>query len=76
MEGLAELESLTVYSLVGNETDGLSSACGCCATAGTGVSYVGEFARMGPSRGTMDFDLAADAALQERLMGLSMEVEA
>ena len=43
MNGLWELDKLTVLNLVDNETDGLSAACACCASgADSGVTYIQE----------------------------------
>ena len=61
MEQLVELDSLTVYNIVDNETDGLSSACGCCANPFSGVKYTSEFARISQRRHGLDFDNVCSA---------------
>ncbi|KAJ8605459.1 hypothetical protein CTAYLR_003315 [Chrysophaeum taylorii] len=58
MEGLVELDSLTVYSIVDNETDSLSSQCACCR----GFSFVPEMAHLARRKKAIDFDLVCDAA--------------
>ena len=62
MEALLELDSLTVYDLVDNETDGLSTACGCCASPHSGIKYTPEFARVVKRRQGLDFDNVSSAA--------------
>lgn len=47
---VVEVDSLRVQLLVDNETDGLSTPCGCCDPAlepwAGGTRYTSEFARM------------------------------
>ena len=60
--GLLPVESLTVISIVDNETDSLSSACGCCADPSSGIRYFSEFSRVVPIKGQLDFRTTCCAA--------------
>ena len=50
MDGVAELDSLTVYNLVDNEVDSLSAACACCFDPSSGITYRNEWSRMIPRK--------------------------
>ena len=55
--GVRPVDSLTVLSIVDNETDSLSSACGCCADPLSGITYCSEIFQSLPR--TFQIDMAA-----------------
>ena len=56
LAGLQVCDTLTVYNLVDNETDGLSSACGCCADPSSGITYGSEFSQHIPRKRGLNLD--------------------
>lgn len=62
MQQVVELDSLTVYDVVDNETDGLSAPCVCCANPSSGITYSSEFPRIVGRKKALDFDAVTSAA--------------
>ena len=57
LAGVRPVDSLTVLSIVDNETDSLSSACACCAEPLSGIRYCSEIFQSLPR--TFQIDMAA-----------------
>lgn len=62
MESLRAVDELTIYPIVDNETDFLSSPCDCCAAPDSGIKYTPERLRMKPIRRSQQLNRIADAA--------------
>jgi len=56
LAGLQVCDTLTVYNLVDNETDSLSSACGCCADPSSDITYGSKFSQHIPHRMGLNLD--------------------
>lgn len=62
MKDLVAIDELTVYSIVDNESDSLSTACACCLDETSGVKATSEFARIMQAKKAVDFDSICSAS--------------